>query len=81
MDDATIHIPDHSVLPPAGAIMPYAGAAAPTGWLLADGSEVSRSTYSDLFDVCGTTYGAGDGSTTFNLPDLQGKIPVGLDSA
>jgi microcystin-dependent protein len=62
---------------PAGCIMPYAGATAPTGWLIADGSAVSRTTYADLFAVVGETYGAGDGSTTFNVPDLRGKIPVG----
>lgn len=47
----------------------FAGSTAPTGYLLADGSAVSRTTYSDLFDVIGTTYGTGDGSTTFDLPD------------
>jgi microcystin-dependent protein len=47
--------------------------------LLCDGSAVSRSTYSDLFDAIGTTYGAGNGSTTFNVPDLRGRVPVGVD--
>ena len=51
--------------------------AIPNGWLLCDGSAVSRTTYADLFDVIGTTYGPGDGSTTFNLPDFQGKGSVG----
>lgn len=55
----------------------YAGAAAPSGWLLCDGSAVSRTTYSTLFAVVGTTYGVGDGSTTFNIPDLQGRFPMG----
>lgn len=68
-------------LTPSGAIMQYAGTAAPTGWLLCDGSNVNRSTYSDLFAVVGTTYGSGDGSTTFGLPNLKGRIPVGLDAA
>ena len=54
---------------------------APTGWLLCDGSAVSRSTYAALFAVIGTTYGSGDGSTTFNLPSLKGKVPVGKDAA
>lgn len=49
---------------------------APTGWLICDGSAVSRSTFSDLFAVIGVTYGIGDGSTTFNLPDLSGRIPI-----
>ena len=54
---------------------------APTGWLIADGSTVSRSTYSALFAVISTTYGVGDGSTTFVLPNLKGKVPVGRDSS
>lgn len=62
---------------PTGALVPYAGSAAPTEFLLCDGSAVSRSTYADLFAVCGTTYGAGNGSTTFNLPDLRGRMPLG----
>lgn len=65
---------------PSGAITMWGTTSAPTGWLLCDGSAVSRSTYSDLFGVIGETYGVGDGSTTFNLPDLQGNVPVGYDS-
>ncbi len=61
--------------------MPYAGSAAPTGWLLCDGSAVSRGTYAGLFAVIGTTYGGGDGSTTFNLPNLKGRYPAGRDSS
>lgn len=64
---------------PAGAIMPYAGAAAPSGWLLCYGQAVSRTTYADLFAALSTTYGAGDGSTTFNLPDLRGRAVFGQD--
>ena len=60
------------VLVPAGAIMPFAMNSAPTGWLPADGTAVSRSTYAALFSAIGTTHGSGDGSTTFNLPDLRG---------
>src|SRR5690606_11752046 len=45
-----------------------------------DGSAVSRTDYADLFEVIGTSYGVGDGSTTFNLPNLQGRVPVGLDT-
>lgn len=56
---------------PLGAIVPYGGDTAPTGYLLCDGSAVSRTTYSDLYAVIGTKYGEGDGSTTFNLPDGQ----------
>lgn len=65
---------------PVGAIIPYSGSTIPTNFLLADGSAVSRTTYSELFEAIGTTYGAGDGSTTFNLPNLKGKVPVGRDS-
>lgn len=68
-------------LNPAGAIQAYGGSSAPTGYLLCDGSAVSRSTYADLFTAIGTTYGAGDGSTTFNIPNLKGRVPVGRDSA
>jgi microcystin-dependent protein len=50
---------------------------APTGWLLCRGQQVSRATYKGLFNVIGTTYGAGDGSTTFNVPDLQQRFPLG----
>ena len=63
----------------AGVVLPYAGSSAPTGFLLCDGSAVSRTTYSRLFTIISTQYGVGDGSTTFNLPDLKGRIPVGKD--
>lgn len=66
---------------PAGVTAPFAGASAPVGWLLADGSAVSRATYADLFAVIGITYGAGDTTTTFNLPNLKGKVAVGRDAA
>lgn len=65
---------------PSGVINAYAGATPPTGWLLCDGSAVSRTTYAKLFSAIGTTYGSGNGSTTFNLPDLRGRIMVGLDN-
>ena len=64
---------------PAGSVIPYAGTSAPTGFLLCDGSAVSRSTYAALFAVIGTTYGSGDGSSTFALPDLRGRIVAGKD--
>ena len=66
---------------PVGSISLFAGTTAPTGWLICDGSAVSRTTYANLFSVIGTTYGTGDGSTTFNIPNLKGKVPVGLDSS
>lgn len=65
---------------PTGSITMWSTATAPTDWLLCDGSAVSRTTYATLFGVISTTYGTGDGSTTFNLPNLKGRIPVGLDS-
>lgn len=65
---------------PAGVVKQYAGATAPTGYLLCDGDEVSRTTYADLFAVVSTTYGSGNGSTTFNVPDLRGRVPVGKDN-
>jgi microcystin-dependent protein len=60
-----------------GIIAPYGGTTAPTGWLLCDGTAVDRTTYATLFAVIGTTYGAGNGSTTFNLPDMRGRFPLG----
>lgn len=65
----------------SGVLMQYAGATAPDGWLLADGSAVSRTDYEDLFTAIGVTYGIGDGSTTFNVPNLKGRVVVGLDGA
>ena|SRR5215469_6133999 len=66
---------------PAGVILPYGGTAAPNGeWLMCSGQAVSRATYAALFAAIGTAYGAGDGSTTFNVPNLQGRIPVGQDT-
>ncbi len=70
----------NSVIMPAGVINIFAGSTAPDGYLICDGSEVSRTEYADLFAVIGTTYGEGDGSTTFNLPDLQSRIPVGISA-
>lgn len=69
-----------SRLLPTGVVVPFAGSAAPTGWLFCAGQVVSRSTYADLFATLGTTYGAGDGTTTFALPDLRGRVPFGLDA-
>jgi microcystin-dependent protein len=63
-----------------GIISQFAGATAPPGYLLCDGTAVSRTTYSSLFTTIGTAYGTGDGSTTFNLPNLQNRIPVGKGS-
>ena len=65
---------------PPGGILPYSGASAPTGYLLCDGSAVNRTTYAVLFAITGTTYGEGDGSATFNLPDLSDQFPIGKGS-
>jgi len=62
---------------PTGTIVPWSDATVPSGFLECNGSNVSRTTYADLFAIIGTTYGAGDGSTTFGLPDLQDNVPVG----
>lgn len=62
---------------PTGGILAYGAAAAPTGFLLCDGSLVSRATYAALFAVVSTTFGAGDGATTFGLPDLRQRFPIG----
>lgn len=61
-----------------GVVKAYAGVVAPGGYLLCNGQAVSRSTYAALFNICGINYGSGDGSTTFNVPDLRTRIPVGL---
>jgi len=66
-------------LMPAGEIIFYAGAGAPNGFLKANGAAVSRTAYARLFNAIGTIYGAGDGSTTFNLPDMRGLFPRALD--
>ncbi len=67
---------------PTGVMVPFAGpeGSIPSGWLLCAGQAVSRSTYAALFALLASTYGGGDGSTTFNLPNLRGRIPVGLDN-
>lgn len=62
----------------SGDVKMSASATAPDGWLICDGSAVSRTTYAALFGRISTAYGVGDGSTTFNLPDLRGRVPVGL---
>jgi len=66
---------------PAGVVSQYAGASAPNGYLLCQGQTVSRATYAGLFSAIGTTYGSGDGSTTFALPNLQTRVPVGKNTS
>jgi microcystin-dependent protein len=70
-----------SVGVPPGVVLPYTGTVAPLGWYLADGSAKSRTNDAVLFAIFGTTHGIGDGVTTFNLPNLQGKVPVGLSGS
>jgi len=64
---------------PAGTVAYFSLSSAPTGWLKCNGAAVSRTTYSDLFAAISTTFGSGDGSTTFNLPDLRGEFLRALD--
>jgi microcystin-dependent protein len=64
---------------PVGKVVPFAGATAPAGYLFCYGQAVNRADYADLFGVVSTTYGTGDGSTTFNLPDLRGRVVAGQD--
>ena len=66
--------------PLPGFIYPFGGDTVPQGFLLCDGQAVSRTTYAELFAVIGTVYGGGDGSTTFNVPDLRGRIGIGASS-
>lgn len=68
-----------SLFVPTGSVLDYAGSSAPTGFLLCYGQAISRTTYAALFAAIGTTFGVGDGSTTFNVPDLRGRVGVGKD--
>lgn len=65
---------------PAGVVLDYAGSTAPDGWLLCHGQTISRTTYAALFAAVGTTFGAGDGSTTFGVPDCRGRFTLGRDN-
>jgi microcystin-dependent protein len=65
---------------PVGVVNPFAGATAPSGWLLCFGQAVSRTLYPVLFNTISTSYGVGDGSTTFNVPDLRGRAVAGMDN-
>ena len=83
---ATLGLDTLDVLTPIGSLVDYAGAGDPTPgsgsikWLLADGRAISRTTYATLFTALSTTYGVGDGTTTFNLPDFRGRVSAGPDS-
>lgn len=65
---------------PIGVILPFSGPNVPAGWLFCYGQTASRTTYADLFAVIGTQYGAGNGTTTFNVPDLRGRVVAGRDN-
>lgn len=75
--DLTVKVSDTL---PIGTVIPFAGNTVPSDWMVCDGSAISRTVYSTLFGVIGTSFGEGDGETTFNIPDLQGKVAVGVDS-
>lgn len=66
-----------SLQAPVGSVIFFGGSSAPASWLLCDGSLISRTTYSALFAIIGTTFGAGDGLTTFKLPDMRGRVAIG----
>lgn len=66
---------------PTGVVMPFAGNTAPTDYLICDGTAISRTIYNDLFVLISTSYGAGDGSTTFNIPDIRGRVIPGYKSS
>jgi microcystin-dependent protein len=76
-DGSLISVAPGSNLVPLGAMMPFAGTTAPANWFLCDGTAISRVTYGGLFTVIGVSYGTGDGATTFNLPDLRQRFPLG----
>lgn len=78
---ARMHEVINLYLMPAGTIVSYAGASVPSGWLLCNGANVSRTTYANLFRAIGTKWGAGDGSTTFALPDSDGRVLQGATDA
>lgn len=69
-----------SALIPTGIPLPFAGSVLPNGFLFCNGAAVSRTTYANLFNVIGTTYGSGDGTTTFNVPNMQRRFPLGKSS-
>lgn len=68
-----------SARPPTGGVTMFGGTVAPDGWFECDGRAVSRTTYADLFTAIGVLWGTGDGSTTFNIPDMRGYFPRGYD--
>lgn len=81
LDDALYAVENQNVLAmPPGTIIDYAGSTEPVGWLFCYGQQISRISYAALFAAIGTTYGVGDGSNTFNLPDLRGRVRISKDN-
>lgn len=80
-EDGTHRVDTIPVNVPVGGIIQWPTDTAPTGWLLCRGQQVSRLDYKSLFDLIGTTYGSGDGSTTFNVPNMQQRFPLGKAAA
>lgn len=79
INDPKFYIASQTLVP-TGVVQAYLGSSAPSGWLICDGSAVSRTTYANLFALIQSTYGSGDGTTTFNLPNLQGLFLRGAGS-
>lgn len=86
LDTGSVWVPATPSVMPIGAMMQWAGSGDPEDfdstvrWLVCDGRAISRTTYAALFAALATTYGTGDGSTTFNIPDLRGRVPIGVES-
>jgi microcystin-dependent protein len=80
-EDGTHHVPPTGLEVPIGAMTMWGTTTAPEKWLLCDGTAYSRTDYRGLFDIIGTTYGIGDGSATFNVPNLQQRMPLGKASS
>ncbi len=78
--DQNLHLEECLVIP-TGMFSFFGGATPPAGWLVRDGTEISRTTYADLFAVIGTLWGPGNGTTTFNLPNAKGRVDVGIDAS
>jgi hypothetical protein len=81
MATLTKYLTDNGGTTPAGTVMAFASSTAPAGYIKCNGTAVSRTVYADMFAVCSTTFGAGDGSTTFNVPDLRGEFLRGWDDS
>ena len=81
MATLTKYLTDNGGTTPSGTVMAFASSTAPAGYIKCNGAAISRTVYADLFAVCSTTFGSGDGSTTFNVPDLRGEFIRGFDDA